>query len=154
MADIELASMDLAAGLKLKKVYLPSAKVDVILQNPPADLVKAAKKDKLVLQTVIDAAFDSLKSSKKEFQSAMQELDSKFEKTPLTNEKDLAKRAETLQVMYRQIATAQGTAAAKAAETAWQAQAKKKSDLKSFRLKFWPTSLPAHCPLRLRSRRQ
>jgi hypothetical protein len=53
--------------------------------------MKAAKKDKLVLQTVIDAAFDSLKSSKKEFQSAMQELDAKFEKTPLTNEKDLAK---------------------------------------------------------------
>ena len=136
MPDVELASIDLAAGLKLKKVYLPPTKVDVILKNPPTDLMKAFKKDDLVIQSVMDAAFGSLKSAKKEFQSAMLELDGKFEKTPLTSESDLAKRAETLQVTYKQIAIAQGEAAAKAAETAWDVQVRKKKDLKAFRVKF------------------
>ena len=141
MADLGIASIDLAAGLKLKKLYVPKTVVDVVIQNPPPDLVKAAKKDKLTLQPVIEAAFDSLATAKSEFQSALKDLDAKFDKNPLTTEKELADRAQTLNVLYKQIAQAQAAAAAKSAENAWAVATRKKKDLLKFKVKFWANAV-------------
>jgi hypothetical protein len=141
MADLAIASIDLAAGLKLKKLYMPETVINVVIQNAPADLVKAAKDDKLTLQPVIEAAFDSLASAKSEFQSAMKDLDAKFDKNPLKTVKELADRAETLSVMYKQIAQAQAAAAAKAAENAWAVAARKKKDLLKYKVKFWANAV-------------
>jgi len=141
MPDVALTSVDLAAGIKLKVLYLPKTEVDVVIKSAPGDLLKAVKADKLDIQPVIEAAFDSLTGSKAEFRGAMLELDAKFVKNPLTNVKDLESRAQALNVMYRQIAIAQGTKAAKAAEDAWTIMVKKKKDLKSYRLNFWANTV-------------
>lgn len=141
MPDVALASIDLAAGIKLKVLYMPKTEVDVVIKSAPGDLLKAIQKDKLTIQPVIEAAFDSLTESKAEFRSAMLELDAKFVKNPLTNVTDLAHRAEALDVLYRQIAIAQGAKAAKAAQDAWAIVVKKKKDLKSYRLNFWANTV-------------
>lgn len=132
MPDMDIASMDLAKGLKVSNFNVPPMLIDVVLKNPPTDLQKALKDDKLVIQKIIMASYGVLNKAKADFQSAATELDATFAKKPPVDEKEAVDRAKTLNVLCRQIADAQGKAATQAAEDEWKTQVRKKKNLSKY----------------------
>lgn len=139
MAGIQIAEMDFSTGLKTKHVKVPAMVATVDLKEVPKDLQKAIDKDKLIVQKLVEAAYEQLNKSKKEVQEAILDFDSNLGKKPPANEKELADREKMINVMCKQISEAQATLALKAVEKAWDAYTSKKKDLKSFKLKFAKT---------------
>ncbi|WP_391345365.1 hypothetical protein [Azospirillum sp. A23] len=136
MAGIQIAEMDFSAGLKTKHMKVPAMVAKVDLKEVPKDLQKAIDKDKIIVQKLIEAAYEQLNKSKKDIQGALQDFDANLGKKPPVSEKELAEREKTINVMCKQFTEAQSGLALKAVEKAWDAYASKKSDLKSFKLKF------------------
>ena len=128
MSDIEVTSIDLAQGLKVKNIVVPLMVVNVVLKNAPAGLIKAVKDDKVIIQKIAMAAFKALNKAKKDFQDAAVELDASYEKNLPADVKEAEERAKTLNTTCRQIAEAQSKTATGAAEDEWKTQVKKNQD--------------------------
>ncbi len=136
MADIQIASIDLAQGLKVKNLVVPKMMAEVVLSNAPKEIKEAFDKDKLIGQKLQSAAFEALDEAKKTFQKAAIATDELFEKKPPKDEKEAEDRVKTLNVICRQIAEAQGGKATKAVEAEWAVYTKKNKDLTKFRALF------------------
>jgi len=136
MADIEITSIDLAAGLKPKNLVVPAMQADVLLKNPPAELQKAFKDDKLIVQKMAAAAFAVLKKARDDISDAITELDATYTKRPPADVAEAQERASTLNATCKKIAEAQAGAASDAAEAEWDKYVKKNKDLTKFRLVF------------------
>ncbi len=136
MADIQIASIDLAQGLSVKNLVVPTMMAEVVLSNAPKEIQAAFTKDKLIGQKLLKTAFEALNEAKKSFQEAAKATDEIFEKKPPKDEKEAEDRVKTLNVMCRQIAEAQGGKATKAVEAEWAVYVKKNKDLTKFRALF------------------
>lgn len=136
MADFDITSIDLAEGLKTKNVVVPAMVVDVVLSNPPADLLKAWKGDKLIVQKVGGAAIDVLNKSRKTFQAAVKDIDDGYTKKPPADAREAEDRARTLTTVCKQIVDAQKSAAIAAATGEWNTYIKKNKDLTKFKVVF------------------
>ncbi len=132
MPDIDVTSIDLADGLKVKNIVVPPMIVDVVLKNAPADLQKALKDDKVVIQKIAMAAFEVLNKAKKAFQDAARDLDASYDKKPPDDMAEAQERVKTFNTVCNQIAEAQGQAATKAAEAEWTNQARKNQQLTKY----------------------
>ncbi len=132
MPDIDVTSIDLAAGLKVKNIVVPPMVVDVVLKNASADLQKALKDDKVVIQKIAMAAFEVLNKAKKAFQDAAGDLDDGYDKKPPADVAEAEERVRTFNTVCKQIAEAQGQAATKAAEAEWTNQARKNKELTKY----------------------
>lgn len=132
MPDIDVTSIDLAQGLKVKNITVPPMNVDVVLKNAPAELQKALRDDKIIIQEIAMAAFDVLNKAKNAFQDAARELDASYEKKPPADMREAEDRVKTLNTVCKQIADAQGKAATKAAEDEWATQARKNKQLTKY----------------------
>ena len=136
MAGVKLAEIDFAAGLKTKHLKLPVMKATVELKDIPKDLQKAVDKDKLIIQHLIMAAYESLNASKKEIQGAILDFDANLAKKPPTSEKEVAEREKTINVLCKQMTEAHGAQAVKAVEKAWAKFTSKQKELSKFKLQF------------------
>ncbi len=136
MPDIDITSVDLAAGLKPKNLVVPEMQVDVVLKNPSAELSKAIKDDKLILQKIEDAAFTVLKQARDDVRDAILDLDQTYTKKPPADKREADERAATLNAMCKKIAAAQSSAAVAAAEAEWDRQVKKDKELTKFKVTF------------------
>ncbi len=132
MPDIEVTSVDLAQGLKVKNIEVPSMVIDVVLKNPPSDLQKALKDDKVILQKIVMAAVDVLSDAKKAFQEGASKLDASYAKDPPSDMKEAEDRVKTFNNTCKQICDAQGKAAVQAAEAQWTAQTRKNKALAKY----------------------
>lgn len=81
-------------------------RVAVTLVTPRADSVKAAAKDRFILQRVTATAFGALAKSEDAFQGAARDLDAGLTKNPPADMREVNERANTLNVMCEQIAKA------------------------------------------------
>ncbi len=129
MPDIDVTSIDLAQGLKVKNIKVPPTVVGVVLKNPPSDLQKALKDDKVILQKIVVAATDALNDAKKVFQEGARALDASYEKDPPSDEKEAEDRVKTFNNTCEQICEGQGKAAVKAVEAQWTVQTRKNKAL-------------------------
>ncbi len=136
MADIQIASIDLAQGLKVKNLAVPKMMAEVVLSNAPKEIEAAFDKDKLIGQKLLKTAFEALNEAKKTFQEAAIATDEIFEKKPPKDEKEAEDRVKTLNVICRQIAEAQGGKATKAVEAEWATYVKKNKALTKYRALF------------------
>ncbi len=132
MPDIDVTSIDLADGLKVKNIVVPAMNVDVVLKNAPADLQKALKDDKVIVQKIAMAAFEVLNKAKKDFQDAAKDLDASYDKKPPADLAEAEDRVKTLNTVCKQIAEAQGQAATRAAEAEWTNQVRKNKALTKY----------------------
>jgi hypothetical protein len=136
MPGVTLAEMDFSAGLKTKHMKVPAMKATVELKDVPKDLQKAIDKDKLIVQKLIEVAYEQLNSSRKDIQGAILDFDANLAKKPPASEKELADREKTINVLCKQMTEAQGGLAVKAVEKAWAGYISKKKDLSKFKLQF------------------
>ncbi|HVJ55276.1 MAG TPA: hypothetical protein VM689_22640 [Aliidongia sp.] len=137
MADLTLISdFDLAAGLKVKNLVVPKMQVTVLIKSPPAGLEKALKDEKIVGQKVIEVAANQLKKLKDTVQSAIEDLDQRYEKSPPVDVREAQDRAKTLNKVCGDIVDAQGGVIAKAALGEWNKQTAKSKDLSSYKIAF------------------
>ena len=67
MADLDITTVDLAAGLKLKNLVIPPMEIEVTYKNAPADLIKAVKADRVIVQKLAMAVFEALNKARKDF---------------------------------------------------------------------------------------
>ena len=132
MADLDITSVDLSAGLKLKNLVVPPMEIEVVYKNPPSDLIKAVKADRVIVQKLAGAVFDALKKARSDFAAAAQELDASYTKKPPEDMKEAEDRAHTLTVVCKQIAEVQKGVAVKAAADEWKTQAKKNKELTKY----------------------
>jgi len=136
MADLTLASMDLARGLKPKHLVVPDMSVEVLFKSPPKELVAAFEKDKLIGQKVQAAALAALKKARDDFQAAIAATDEAFSKKPPKDPAEIDERVKTLNTVCRQIAEAQAGVATAAAEAEWTSYVRKNKDLLKYRALF------------------
>ncbi|HZS83249.1 MAG TPA: hypothetical protein VFA50_10260 [Stellaceae bacterium] len=117
MAGLVVAELDFSAGLRCKNITVPAMPAVVEFKDPPKELVEAARKDKLVIQSVATAAYEQLKKSQQTVQAAIKDFDAKF-KMP----SDLAKGRDAVKTFANtcaQICKAQEGLAVAAAKRAW-----------------------------------
>lgn len=136
MPDIVVTEIDLASGIKAKNLVVPPMPVQVLLRNPPADLQKAIKADKLIVQKIAATAFEKLKAARDDFRAAIADLDAGYTRKPPADKAEAEARVQTLNATCRMIAKAQGDAASAAAMQEWTRQAKKNKDLTVFKVVF------------------
>ena len=136
MPDITITELDLSDGIKAKNLVVPAMPVAVVLKNPSADLQKALKADKLVLQKMAEAAFEKLNKAREDVRGAIADIDAGYAKRPPADKAEAEERAATLTAMCKKVAEAQSDAASAAAEAAWEKQAKKNKDLAVFKAVF------------------
>ncbi len=136
MADLDIAEIDLAKGIKTKNIVVPPMIAKVVIVNAPPGLDKAFAKEKVAAQKVMAAAFEQLKKSQVAVAAAIADFDAGLDQKPPADKADAAERAKTFNTVCKQIAEAQSGAAVKAATTAWAVETKKVKDLQSFRIGF------------------
>jgi len=134
MAGLVVAEIDLSAGLRCKNVVVPKMPAIVEFKDPPKELLDAAKKDKLVIQSVVAAAYEQLKKSQETVQSAIEDFDAKFKMpSDLAKGKDAVK---TFSTVCAQICKAQEGLAVAAAKRAWDGYVAKNKAWTKYKIVF------------------
>jgi hypothetical protein len=134
--DIEITSVDLAAGIRASNLTVPAMVVNVALKNPSVALQRAIKDDKLIVQKMAMAAFDRLQQAREAVAGAIGDIDRNFAKNPPADKAEAEDRVRTLNAMCRKVAEAQGAAATAAAEAAWNKYVKQNRQLTRMEVVF------------------
>lgn len=131
-----LAELDLAAGIRTKNIEVPAMKAVVTWNNPDALKGYDTKKEKLILQSLIEKSYSALNKVRDEVKGAIEEFDAQLTKKPAADEKDAADRVRTFQNTCKQIVTAQQGKVQKEIEGVWEMHKKRDKALLKMNLVF------------------
>jgi len=131
-----LAELDFTAGLKLRNFQAPRMPATVKLENPDAFKGYDTKKEKVVVQALIEEAYAGLRASQKEIQDALRDFDEGYGKQPPADEAEKAQRLKELESACRQITLAQQARVERRVEDRWELQRKRDSALTKLNLRF------------------
>ncbi len=131
---MEIARLDFAEGLKVKKVKVGPMLAVVEAANLPKDVEEAFKKEKLINDVVILAVIKQLNNSKKKIQEALIDFDDNFQ--PSGNKSTDEDKIKQLNSQCLQICKAQQGLAESVALKKWQEYVSRKDAWKKCQIKF------------------
>ncbi len=131
---MEIATLDFAAGLKVKNLKVDPMEAVVEFVNPPKELLDAVKKDKLIVQNISVAVFKQLNESKGKIQDAIVDFDTKFK--PSGNKAEDDKEVKNFNSACAQICLAQKGLAESAAQKKWQEYVARNKAWTKYQIKF------------------